>query len=200
MGPVVRNLVMFKLGWVACVMLAAAGQPLLATLAVAAVAALHLVSVPVAVKEALLLLAAALLGLAWETLLVKTGVVRYPGYDSAAGIAPYWIVAMWVLFATTINHGMRWVKRRWSIAVLAGFLGGPMAFFGGANLGAVVFDDTLISLALIGAGWAVLLPALVWLSDTIIDMELLEPPADRAGLPRLPDPLPIFERSVNNGA
>ena len=32
MGPVVRNLVLFKLGWLACVMLAAAGQPLLATL------------------------------------------------------------------------------------------------------------------------------------------------------------------------
>ena len=144
MGSVVRNLVLFKLGWVACVMLAAAGKPLLASLAVAVVAAIHLVSVPVAVKEALLLMAACLMGLAWESILVATGVVQYPGYVSESGLAPHWIVAMWVLFATTINHGLSWVKKHWAVAAVAGLLGGPMAFFGGANLGAVEFSNTMI--------------------------------------------------------
>ena len=199
MGPIVRNLILFKLGWVACVMLAAAGKPLLATLAVAVVAAIHLVSVPVVVKEAVLLMAACLIGLAWESLLVGTGILQYPGYAAESGIAPHWIVAMWVLFATTVNHGLSWVKKHWAIAAVAGLLGGPMAFFGGANLGAVEFSNTLIALAVIGAGWAVLLPVLVWISDTIIDSPWLEPPLETAPADDDLRPLPIFEAQVNNG-
>ena len=199
MGHVIRNLVLFKLGWVACVMLAAAGKPLLATLAVAVVAAIHLVSVPVVVKEALLLMAACLIGLAWESILVGTGILQYPGHAAASALAPHWIVAMWVLFATTINHGLSWVKKHWVVAAVAGLLGGPMAFFGGANLGAVEFSNTLVSLAVIGAGWAVLLPVLVWISDTIIDSPWLEPPLETAPADDDLRPLPIFEAQVNNG-
>ena len=168
MNRVVTNLILFKLGWVACVMLAASGKPLLATLAVALVASLHLLSVPVVVKEALLLMAAAFIGLGWETLLVSTGLVQYPTVAATGAIAPHWIVAMWVLFATTVNHGLRWVKKHWAVSVLA--------------------------------GWAMLLPVLVWIADTIIDSPLLEPPLNRSRHQPELQPLPIFEGSVQNGA
>jgi hypothetical protein len=199
MANVVKNLVLFKLGWVACVMLAAAGKPLLATLAVTAVVAIHLVSVPVAVKEALLLMAACLMGLIWESILVSTGVLQYPGHAAESGLAPHWIVAMWVLFATTINHGLSWVKKHWAIAAVAGLLGGPMAFFGGMNVGAVEFSHTLASLAVIGAGWAVLLPTLVWISDVIIDSPWLEPPLEQVSTKNEAPALRILEAQVNNG-
>ncbi|MFC1688583.1 DUF2878 domain-containing protein [Pseudomonadota bacterium] len=179
MGHVIKNLAFFKIGWVACVMFAAAGKPGLATLSVAAVALVHLMGVKVPLKEGLLLLAAALMGLGWESFMVWTGLVRYPGHESAA-LAPYWIVAMWVLFATTINHGLRWAKRNWWVAALAGLLGGPMAFFGGMNLGAVEFDHTGVALVMIGLGWAMLLPALILVADSIIDSPWLEPRPNRA--------------------
>jgi hypothetical protein len=58
-----------------------------------------------------------------------------------------------------------------------------MAFFGGAGMGAVEFGDTTVALVTIGAGWAVLLPALALAADTIIDSTWLEPiaatPAER---------------------
>jgi hypothetical protein len=201
MTHLIKNLVLFKLGWLACVMLAADGQPLLATAAVAVVATIHLVGVPVAVKEALLLMAAALIGLAWESLMVATGLLSYPGYGTNGVMAPYWIVAMWVLFATTINHGLRWVKRDWGVAALAGLVGGPLAFFGGAKLGAVEFSHTLTALAVIGAGWAVLLPVLAWIADSIIDSPFLEPPLERrAGNPPMVNPIPIFERNMRGDA
>lgn len=178
MGHVIRNLAFFKIGWVGCVMFAAAGEPLLATLCVAAVALAHLATVEAPAKEALMLAAAALIGLGWESFMVWTGLVRYPGHESSL-LAPYWIVAMWVLFATTINHGLRWAKRSLWVASLAGLLGGPMAFWGGMNLGAVEFSHTAAALALIGVGWAVLLPALTLVADTIIDSPLLESEPDR---------------------
>lgn len=175
MARYIRNLVLFKLGWVACVMLAAAGQPMMATLAVAAIVVVHLATVPVKSKESMLLVSAALIGMTWESLLVRAGLVSYPGYTDAAALAPYWIVAMWVLFATTINFGFRWVKRSWIVASAAGLIGGPLAFFSGAQLGAVEFSDTTLALALIGLGWAVLLPTLALVADTIIDSAWLEP-------------------------
>ena len=50
-----------------------------------------------------------------------------------------------------------------------------MAFFGGMNLGAVIFSSTPLALAVIGAGWAVLLPAFALIAETIIDSTYLEP-------------------------
>lgn len=198
MAHTIKNLVLFKLGWIACVMFAAAGKPLLSAAAVALVAILHLVSVPVAVKEAILLVAAAVIGLAWESLLVYSGLLRYPGYAESGVLAPYWIVAMWVLFATTINHGLSWTKKSWGIACLAGLLGGPMAFYGGASMGAVEFSHTMSALAVIGIGWAVLLPLLTWIADTIIDSPWLEPEeAEASPAPMATGtlvPLPIYER------
>jgi hypothetical protein len=171
----IKNLVLFKLGWFACVVFAAAGEPLLATFAVAVVVAMHLATVPVAIKEFILLAAAGLIGMAWESLLLYAGVVSYPGYATGAALAPHWIVAMWVLFATTLNHGFSWAKRSWVIASIAGLAGGPLAFFGGANLGAVEFSNTLLAMVVIGIGWAILLPMLMLLADTIIDSVWLEP-------------------------
>ena len=83
------------------------------------------------------MLVAAVMGLAWESILVLSGLVSYSSGNLVPGIAPYWIVAMWVLFATTINHGLRWIKRDWRVAAIAGLVGGPLAFLGGAGMGAV---------------------------------------------------------------
>lgn len=171
---IIQNLVSFKIGWVACVMFAAAGMPLLSIASVAAVIVLHLMTVAAPAKESLLLLGAIAIGLLWESGLVAMGLVGYTGHSSSWA-APLWIVAMWALFATTINHGLAWVKKFWVYAVLAGGIGGPMAFYGGAKLGAVTFEQTGLALLVIGAGWALLLPLLALLAETIIDSEILEP-------------------------
>ena len=56
-----------------------------------------------------------------------------------AALAPYWLVVMWALFATTINVSMAWMKNRWLLAVVMGAVFGPMAF-AGEKLGAVNFS------------------------------------------------------------
>jgi hypothetical protein len=73
------------------------------------------------------------------------------------------------------------------LSAAMGLIGGPLAFVAGAGLGAVTFTDTIAAVTLIGAGWAVLLPLLVLIADTIIDSEFLEPAARRrpARLPLL---------------
>lgn len=188
MNRVLINLVLFKAGWLACVMLAAADRPALATLAVVAVVVVHLLRAAVPVKEAVFLLAAALIGLTWESFLLSTGLLQYPESSQSGAWAPHWIVAMWVLFATTVNHGLEWIKRNWMLCSAMGLIGGPLAFWAGAGMGAVSFSDPVLALFAIGAGWSLLLPLLALLSDTITDSAFLEPkPARRDRRPAAPN-------------
>ena len=87
--------------------------------------------------------------------------MQYGPNTALAATAPYWIGAMWVLFATTLNVGMRWLRKNLLVAALFGGLGGPMSFLAGEKAGAVTFPDTSTALVVIGLGWAVLLPLLV---------------------------------------
>ena len=159
------NVLLFKLGWIACVLGAAREMPWVGLVAVAGIAAVHLALASRPRQEFVLLAAAAVVGVTWESVLVAQGLLDYGVASSPFGVAPYWIVAMWVLFATTINVSMRWLKKSPLIAVIAGAAGGPMAFAAGERLGAVSFSDAGLSLAVIGLGWALLLPFLVWVSQ-----------------------------------
>jgi len=175
MRNTIINLVLFKVGWVACILFAAMGKPLFATAAVAITVAIHLYRVPVPAKEALWLACAGLTGLVWESVVVWSGLIEYPAGIQAGLLAPYWIVSMWVLFATTINFGFKWIKRHWLLGATFGLVGGPLAFLAGTAAGAAQFSNTTQALLLLGVGWAVLLPFLAILADTIIDSTLFEP-------------------------
>ena len=130
------NLAVFKIAWTIVVVSAAAGTPFIGVVAVAAAVAIHLHTCDNVESETRLMLVAAVMGLAWESILVLSGLVSYSSGNLVPGIAPYWIVAMWVLFATTINAGMRWLQRNKVLAAVAGGIGGPMGFFAGAGVGA----------------------------------------------------------------
>lgn len=154
----VANLVFFKLGWLAVVFGAASELALQGTLVVCAVALFHLIVAVDAKREVRLLLIAAAVGFSWETLMTGLQIVDY---GEASPLAPYWIVAMWVLFATTLNVGMRWLQKNQWLPIVFGALGGPLSFVAGERIGAVTFPNTTLSLIVIGLGWAVLLPLMV---------------------------------------
>lgn len=169
MHSIFINLSLFKAGWLASVFTAAASVPAAGATVVAVVVAVHLIRAENVETEAQLLLFAALLGLGWESLLVSMGLVQYSTASAFPGLAPYWIVGMWVLFATTINVGLRWLHRHIAIAAIAGAIGGPLSFIAGETVGAVTFTEPRISLLVIAAGWALLLPLLVRVAARSLD-------------------------------
>jgi hypothetical protein len=185
MGASVKNFILYNVGWFACVYFAAIGQAWVGVVAVAFVAAAHLLTVPAWRKEALTLLLAAIIGFCWESVLVWNGVLAYPTSPEGASFAPAWIVALWINFATTINVSLAWVKKRWWIASVFGAVGGPLAFAAGAGMGAVRFGDPVVTPLVIGAGWAVLLPLFSLLAESIIDSTFLEPGYRRQRRPSL---------------
>lgn len=159
------NILLFQAGWFAAVLGGAKGMPLLGTLLVVALVAIHLARSPLPGDEFVLIATAGLLGALFDSALASTGWVVYASGQLAAGTAPYWIVAMWVLFATTLNVSLRWLKGRWLLASLLGAAGGPLAYFAGARLGGLEFGNMAAGLSAIGFGWAILMPVLMSLSN-----------------------------------
>lgn len=160
----VTNILLFQAGWFAAVLGGANGKPVLGTLVVAAIVGLHLARSPRPGDEFLLLLAAAGLGALFDSALAASGWVVYASGQLAPATAPYWIVAMWALFATTLNVSLRWLKGRTLLATALGAVGGPLAYYGGARLGGLHFADPLAGLSAVAVGWALLMPLLMSLS------------------------------------
>jgi hypothetical protein len=160
----IKNFIGFQIGWFACVVGAAQGYPLVAVAVASIIVILHLLRDNNLYSELCLIISAVFIGIIWESLLLASGWLAYASSGSA-NIAPIWLVAMWALFATTINHSMAWLKNRYFLALLLGAVFGPLAFIAGENLGAVVFLDRTMALTLLAVGWAVLMPLLLWLAQ-----------------------------------
>ena len=160
------NFLLYQVGWFACVLGAASGRTWAGAGLALALVAVHLVLVRDRAREATLLLAAAGLGLTLDSLQLNLGVFRYPSGSPLAGLAPPWIVVLWLQFATLLHFALRWLSGRYLLAAVLGLLGGPVSFWGGARLGAIEFASPLAYLVL-GCVWAVAMPALVWLGDRL---------------------------------
>jgi len=172
----------FQLAWFACVLAAAEGRALLATLAVAIAVYLHLWLAPRRAPEAMLVLVVTSIGLFWDSLVVSLGLVRYSSGNFADGVAPVWIIAMWALFATSLNLSLSWLRGRPWLAALFGAVGGPLAYWAGERLGGVQMPDPALALGVQAIGWAVILPLLTRLATR---MNGFEPaPAARVHLPQ----------------
>jgi hypothetical protein len=163
--PLLLNYVAFQVGWFACVLGAANQLPWLGPVVVCALLALHLYLAPHALEEGKLLLVTGIIGLAWDSLLVALGLLVYPSGMLVAGMAPYWIVAMWMHFATTFNISLGWLKGRPLIAAVLGGTGGPLAYYAGFQLGGVAFPAPGPALAALALGWAVMMPVLLYLAE-----------------------------------
>jgi hypothetical protein len=163
-GAVIMNFLLFQVGWFICVWSAAAGRPWIGVLVIAGVVAAHVLRSPVPRKEFQLVLLALGIGLVFDSFLVLQGWLKYPSGNLAPHIAPVWIVALWGLFATILNVSLRWMRGRWMAASLFGAIGGPAAYYGGLQLGALEFGNMEAGLTALAIGWALLTPLLLALS------------------------------------
>ena len=75
-----------------------------------------------------------------------------------------------MLFATTLNVSMRWLRGRPALAAAFGAIGGPMAYFAGQKLGGIELVNPLAAFIALGVGWAVMMPTLMRLSETFDGM------------------------------
>ncbi len=164
MLPILINIFAFYIGWFACVLGGAYGLPWLGTALALAIVVRHIGQAMQPWLELRLALLAGLLGVLVDSLPVAAGLVDYPSGTVLTGMAPYWIVALWMLFATTLNVSLRWLKGRLLLAAVLGAIAGPPAYYAGAGLGAITLLQAGPALLLLALLWSMAMPLLVSLA------------------------------------
>jgi len=158
------NFIAFQVGWFACILGASSGMPWIGVLVGLIVIALHLFSVDKPAKELSLIVYALVIGIVLDSLLVMSGWLNYPNGIVLSGMAPYWILMLWALFASTLNISMRWMHGKYWVAAIFGAVGGPLSYLAGARLGAVTFTEMQPALLALALGWALAMPCLIRLA------------------------------------
>jgi Protein of unknown function (DUF2878) len=153
-----------QVGWFVCVLSAARALPSIGVAFVVAAIVWHLARAPRATSELKLVASVTLIGAAWESALVIAGLLAYPNELPGLLHAPYWIVALWALFAIQLNVAYGWLKQRLALAALFGAIAGPASFRAGAALHALRIDNVWRTMPVLAIGWACLLPLAVLLS------------------------------------
>lgn len=161
------NILAFKIGWVSSVVGVANDLPLLGPAVILLAIAIHLFVVSQPARELLLILMTGFIGAAVDSIMISAGWLSYPSGMLVAGFSPYWIIAMWMLFATTFNVSFRWLQSNMILAVVLGAVSGPLSYYFGAKFGAVTLNDFTNSMLALAIGWGALMPALLILAKRL---------------------------------
>ena len=176
------NFAMFYLGWFACVMGAGRGQLWLGPSVVAAVVLLHLYMASRPVQEAKLILTIGVFGFAVDTLQASAGLYAFSGTSPAPWLCPLWMMALWMVFATTLNASMAWLAGRYRLAAAFGALCGPVSYVAGARLGAIELpvhaSASLVGIAIV---WACVMPSLLGFREFLATSTVRFPQRSPAG-------------------
>lgn len=154
------NFLGFQLVWFAAAWGAGEGFTWLGPLALLVFATLHLATSPVPARDLRMLAIALPLGLFVDSAFILAGWLDYASPGPLDGLAPPWILAMWLGFALTLHHSMAFLEGRPQAAALLGLIGGPLAYWGAAQgFGAVdlLASPWLVYTAL-AVAWALALP------------------------------------------
>lgn len=157
------NAIGFQLVWFAAVAGAAKGWWWSGPLALLGFAAWQLSASRGRRADLLLMLGAAVLGFLIDSLWVRLDMMRFSAPLPWSGVAPIWIVAMWMGFALTLNHSLAGLKSHLWLAALLGLVGGPLAYgvaehhWSAVTLGAPSWRVLLV----LGMAWAIVTPLLL---------------------------------------
>ena len=162
------NFIIFQTCWFACVMGAAKNLGWLGPLLV-------LITVPLQINlltenhraEFIFVVICGFSGFILETLMIL-GSVYAPVSQEWGFICPPWMAALWFNFALLVSISLSWLKGKYLLAALLGGLFGPVAYWGGEQLGALTVAGVLIQgylpLALL---WALALPSLIYIHSRL---------------------------------
>lgn len=160
------NFAGMQIAWFACVLGAAHDLVWAGWLVGLAFVAFHFVLLKDRRPDAILAVAALLLGVIYETLNHGAGVYSTTTDFFAAPAPPSWLLLLWVAFALAIRHSMGWMRGRYVVAAILGAIAGPMSWRGGAALGAVTFGDLAAPWWLtLGIEWGIAMPLLLYVAD-----------------------------------
>ncbi|MBX2807078.1 MAG: DUF2878 domain-containing protein [Cellvibrionaceae bacterium] len=152
----VANVLLFQTGWFVCVLFGSM-VGLVATVLILLLHFTLIVEQGKGKREARLLLILLLIGAVLEFDFLIFGILQR---EDGFLLPPAWLLCLWVLFATTLNHSLAWLKYKPYATTLLAFFLAPVSYFAGAKLNADIqlSDSAVKSLGFIGVCWAIFLP------------------------------------------
>ncbi|MBK8267620.1 MAG: DUF2878 domain-containing protein [Planctomycetes bacterium] len=163
------NFALFQATWLASVLGAANGSPLLGPIVAAFALSIHVAMSSHRFPEARLILSCALLGFSCDTTLAFLGLVRFESHWPTSWPCPLWMLAPWVGFSLTFNGCFSWLKGRPGLAAAFGALGGPAAYWAAARMGAIHAHDTpIVTYVAVAFEYALLVPLMMRLASLCV--------------------------------
>jgi hypothetical protein len=154
-GRLVANGVIFNLGWFACVL----GGNAVALWVVPLLLLAHWALLAREAAEWSLIAAVTVLGILIDGLVQALGALRFNG---SGWPVPLWLMLLWPMFATLLNHSLRFFQAHPWLAALLGGVSGPMTYLLGVEFGAATAVwSTFALFAIYAVVWALLLPLLL---------------------------------------
>lgn len=156
-------------GWWSCVLAAAAGNPWLGPAVISVYLSLHFAWSKQKQHDAIFILLAGLIGLGVETIKKITGLVVYQADIPGGLVPPIWMMALWLMFASTLTASLGWLRGRYFLSFALGAVFGPLSYLAGEGLGAIALPlppfQTILAFAII---WAIVTPVLAWMADQLL--------------------------------
>jgi hypothetical protein len=124
------NAALFQVGWFCCIL----GSTFDALLATAFFMSVHLGLVKARTKEFIFVLQIALAGFSLDYMLFSMGYIKL----SMDGSFPWFMLCLWVLFASTLNWSYNYLVSKPSIAIISGIVA-PLSYFAAQRMGKVEY-------------------------------------------------------------
>ncbi len=165
----VVNLVNYQVAWLACVAGAAQGWYWLGPIVVALLTLFHLTVMPHRRRELVFLLLVGVLGFAIDTAHAAGGAFSFAERSNYSWLCPPWMAALWVIFATLFHSSLAWLRGRYLLGAALGAVGGPLAYYAGARIGAITLGPLpALGLLTVAGVWALATPLLLRLSQWVL--------------------------------
>jgi len=162
MKNTVYNALVFNISWLVCVL----GGSLVALPAAVLVIAIHLRFFSGNRSEILLIMLVLLLGVVVDSFFIRSGLLVAP--DGSLW-PPLWLVCLWGLFATTLNHSLKWFQSYLGIAVVVGGIAGSTTYFAGTRLTDFMLREPQpLSLAVMFVVWCAVFPFCLLISKRLL--------------------------------
>ena len=104
------NIIGFQFCWWVCVLGVKFQYPLLGPFLMAIFILIHILYISQNNNENIFIVLVSILGAFIDTAFLNTSLIFYNGL-TINYFAPFWIIAMWAGFSTTINHSISLVKK-----------------------------------------------------------------------------------------